>query len=161
MLEHRGGAARARRNVRGSPMTASTRTLSASTTTVAIVVALFLVALAARAVVSLAVPFPATEDSAYYVGVARNLLEGRGLVSDAMWSYATPPLVLPKPAFELWMPMATFVAAIPMALFGTTYGSAQLGSVVLGAAAAPMTWLIARDAAVLTQIGPRRTSAVA
>jgi hypothetical protein len=78
-----------------------------------------------------------------------------------MWSYATPPLVLPKPAFELWMPMATFVAAIPMALFGTSYGAAQLGSVLLGAAAAPMTWLVARDAAALTEIGARRTSAVA
>jgi hypothetical protein len=122
---------------------------------------LFLVALAARAIVALAVPFPASEDSAYYVGVARNLLEGRGLVSDAMWSYATPPLVLPKPAFELWMPLATFVAAIPMAMFGTSYGAAQLGSVLLGAAAAPMTWMIARDATALTDIGPRRTSAVA
>ena len=94
---------------------------------------LFLVALAARAMVALAVPFPASEDSAYYVGVARNLLEGRGLVSDAMWSYATPPLVLPKPAFELWMPIATFVAAIPMALFGTHLWRGQLGSVLLGA----------------------------
>ena len=90
--------------------------------------ALFMVALAARAVVALAVPFPASEDSAYYVGVARNLLEGNGLVSDAIWSYATPPLVVPKPAFELWMPMATFVAAIPMALFGTTFGAAQVGT---------------------------------
>src|SRR3954464_10749883 len=149
MHPHGNGATRGRGSAGGSPMSAATKTLLT-------VGGLFLVALAARAVVALAVPFPASEDSAYYVGVARNLLEGRGLVSDAMWSYATPPLVLPKPAFELWMPMATFVAAIPMALFGTTYGSAQLGSVVLGAAAAPMTWLIARDAAVLTQIGPRR-----
>ena len=95
------------------------------------------------------------------MGVARNLLEGNGLVSNAIWSYATPPLVLPKPAFELWMPMATFVAAIPMALFGTTFGAAQVGTVVLGAAAAPMSWLIARDAAAATDIGPRRTSAIA
>jgi hypothetical protein len=128
---------------------------------VLIVGGLFLVALVARAVVALAVPFPASEDSAYYVGVARNLLQGHGLVSNAMWSYATPPLVLPKPAFELWMPMATFVVAIPMALFGTTFGAAQVGSVFLGAVAAPMTWLIARDAAAATDIGPRRTSAIA
>ena len=39
--------------------------------------------------------FPKPEDTAYYFGVARNLLEGRGLVSDALWSYQTPPLDLP------------------------------------------------------------------
>ena len=34
------------------------------------------------------VTFPTNEGSAYYLGVARNLLEGHGLVSDALWSYA-------------------------------------------------------------------------
>ena len=60
--------------------------------------------------------FPKPEDTAYYVGVARNLLEGRGLVSDALWSYQTPPLVFPRPAFEVWLPLPTFLAAIPMAI---------------------------------------------
>ena len=59
--------------------------------------------------------FPKPEDTAYYVGVARNLVEGRGLVSDALWSYQTPPLVFPRPAFEVWLPLPTFLAAIPMA----------------------------------------------
>ena len=36
---------------------------------------------------------------------ARNLLEGRGLVSDALWSFQTPPLVFPRPAFEVWLPL--------------------------------------------------------
>ena len=39
--------------------------------------------------------FPRPEDVAYYVSVARNLVEGRGLVSDAIWSFNTPPLVFP------------------------------------------------------------------
>jgi Dolichyl-phosphate-mannose-protein mannosyltransferase len=129
--------------------------------TVLSVAGLFALALAARVVVAAAVPFPASEDSAYYVGVARNLLEGRGLVSDAMWSFATPPLTLPQPAFQLWMPVATFLAAIPMALFGTTFAAAQVSSVLLGAIAAPMTWLIARDAAEATGIDPRRARSVA
>ncbi len=51
-------------------------------------------------------------------GVARNLLEGRGLVSDALWSFGTPPLVFPRPAFEVWLPLPTFLAAIPMAVLG-------------------------------------------
>ena len=51
--------------------------------------------LVARAYFAAQIVFPKPEDTAYYVGVARNLLEGRGLVSDALWSYQTPPLDVP------------------------------------------------------------------
>ena len=71
------------------------------------------------------------------MGVARNLVEGRGLVSDALWSYATPPLVFPRPAFEVWLPLPTFLSAIPMALrcsapipFETAMRAAQVVSVL-------------------------------
>jgi hypothetical protein len=122
---------------------------------------LFVLALVARAVAAAAVSFPASEDSAYYVAVARNLLEGRGLVSDAIWSYATPPLVLPKPAFELWMPMASFVSAIPMALFGHTFQAAQVGSVVLGALVAPLAWVVGLEAAAAAGLTGRRKATLA
>ena len=92
------------------------------------------------------VPFPANEGSASYVGVSRNLAEGRGLVSDALWSYASPPLSLPKPAFEIWMPMASFLAALPMVVLGTSFAAAQLSSVLLGALVAPLVWTVAREA---------------
>ena len=82
---------------------------------------LFVAALVARIVVASVIVFPKPEDTAYYVGVARNLLEGRGLVTDALWSFATPDLVIPHPAFEVWLPLPTFLAAIPMAFLGTTF----------------------------------------
>ena len=93
----------------------------------------FAVALIVRAYFAAQIVFPKPEDTAYYVGVARNLLEGRGLVSDALWSYATPPLVFPRPAFEVWLPLPTFLAAIPMAIFGTSFAAAQVSSVLVGA----------------------------
>jgi hypothetical protein len=107
------------------------------------------------------VVFPANEGSAFYVDTARNIVEGRGFVSDAIWSYATPPLVLPKPAFELWMPMASFLAALPMALLGTSFAVAQLGSILLGAAIGPLTWYVARQAAHRQGLGERRAATVA
>ncbi len=110
-------------------------------------VLLFVAALAARIGALGLVRFPLSEGSAYYVEVARNLADGRGLVVDSIWSYATPPLTLPRPAFELWQPLASFVAAIPMVLLGPTFSSAQLGFAILGALLAPLAWLIARDAA--------------
>ena len=108
---------------------------------------LFLVALLVRAVFAAQIVFPKPEDTAYYFGVARNMLEGRGLVSDALWSYATPPLVFPRPAFEVWLPLPAFLAAVPMALLGHTFAAAQVSSVVVGAVVPVLAWGLARDVA--------------
>ena len=119
--------------------------------------AIFLVALVARAYFAAQIVFPKPEDTAYYVGVARNLLEGRGLVSDALWSYHTPPLVFPRPAFEVWLPLPTFLAAIPMALFGHTFPAAQVSSVVIGAIVPVLSWRLALDVAKERGLGIERT----
>jgi hypothetical protein len=126
----------------------------------AIAPALFGVGLLAQLVALVVINRPLSEGSSYYVDVARNLATGRGLVIDAMWSYATPPLTLPRPAFELWQPVASFVAALPMALLGPTFAAAQLGFAVLGALLAPLAWLVARDATRRLGLPERRAAAV-
>ncbi|MEP7379057.1 MAG: hypothetical protein ABI725_05780, partial [Chloroflexota bacterium] len=123
-------------------------------------VALYGVGLVAQLTVASVVNQPLTEGSSYYVAVARNLVEGRGLVVDAIWSYATTPLVLPRPAFELWQPMASFVAAVPMAVLGTGFDAAQIGFALLGALLAPLAWLVARDAALRLALPERRAQSV-
>ncbi len=122
---------------------------------------LYLLALAVRLLAAAEIPFPTTEPSAYYVGVAQNLVAGNGLVSDAVWSYATPPLEAPKPAFELWLPMSTFVSAAAMSVLGSTFWAAQVGSSLLGAAVAPLAWAIGREAANAHGLDMRRGRAVA
>ncbi len=107
----------------------------------------FVVALVTRAIFASQIVFPKPEDTAYYVGVARNLLDGHGLVADALWSYQTPPLVFPRPAFEVWLPLPTFLAAIPMAVAGSTFASAQVASVVVGALVPVLAWRLAADVA--------------
>jgi hypothetical protein len=129
--------------------------------TMLVVVGLYLLALVIRLIAAEQIPFPTTEPSAYYVDVARNLVGGEGLVSNGVWSFATPPLEVPKPAFELWLPMATFASAIPMALLGSTYGAAQIGGAVLGAFVAPLAWAIGREAARTHGLDARRGRAVA
>ena len=116
---------------------------------------IFVVAVVIRAVAAAGTVFPRPEDSAYYVGVARNIAEGRGLVSDALWSYGTPPLVFPRPAFEVWLPLPSLLAAIPTALFGgpapipllNALRSAQLVTGLLGAVLAVLAWRLAADVA--------------
>ncbi len=109
--------------------------------------AIFGVALVVRAFFAAQIVFPKPEDTAYYVGVARNLLEGRGLVSDAIWSYQTPPLVFPRPAFEVWLPLPTFLDVIPMAVFGTTFRASQVASVIVGSIVPVLAWRLAADVA--------------
>ncbi len=123
--------------------------------------ALYLLALAIRLIAAGEVPFPTTEPSAYYVDVAQNLLAGHGLVSDGVWSYATAPLQVPKPAFELWLPMSTFVSAATMSVLGSTFWAAQVGGSVLGAAVAPLAWTVGSEAARTQGLDRRRAIAVA
>jgi hypothetical protein len=129
--------------------------------TVVVVLGLYAVALVARLLVAAQLPFPATEAAAYYAGVAQNFVTGHGLVSDAVWSYATPPLVAPKPAFELWMPLSSLVSAASMMVLGTSYWAAQVGAALLGALVAPLAWALARGAARAGGLEPRRAGAVA
>ena len=69
-------------------------------------------------------------------------------VSDALWSYQTPPLSSRGPAFEVWLPLPTFLAAIPMALFGPTFaGRAGARSVIVGALVPVLAWRLAADVA--------------
>ena len=107
----------------------------------------FVLALLIRAWSMTQIIFPQPEDTAYYVAVARNLLLGRGLVSDALWSYGTPPLELPRAAFEVWLPLPTFLAAIPMLFFGTAFAIAQVSSVLVGSLVAVLAWRLAADVA--------------
>lgn len=127
----------------------------------AIVLAVALIVrVAAAAVVGFAIP----EDTAYYAGVARNAVEGRGLISDALWSYQTSPLVVPRAAFEVWMPLPSLLAAVPMALIGTAnwFRAAQVVSVLAGSIVAVLAWRLGANVAAEMKlpVGRARTMGV-
>ena len=121
---------------------------------------LYVLALVVRLLVARVLPFATAEPSVYYVDVAANLVAGDGLVSNGVWSFATPPLELPKPAFELWLPMSTFISAASMSVLGSTFWAAQVGGALLGAAVAPLAWAMGREAANAQGLGSRRGRAV-
>ena len=124
-------------------------------------VALFVIALVVRIVAASRVRFPVNEGSAYYIEVASNLAGGPGLVIDSIWSYTTPPLMLPRPAFELWQPLASLLMAVPMGVLRDPLSAAQAAFAVLGAALAPLAWYVARDLSRRLSLPPGRTSIVA
>src|SRR6187455_1040817 len=116
---------------------------------------IFVAALVVRAWAARELTFPRPEDVAYYVGIAGNLIEGRGLVSAAIWSYGTPPLSFPRPAFEVWLPLPSLLAAIPIALFAgsapisldAANRAAQVIPVLAGAVLSVLAWRLAADVA--------------
>ncbi len=122
---------------------------------------LFVFALLVRAAFARTVPFPTPEDTAYYVMVARNLVTGHGLTSDALWSFQTPPLIFPRPAFEVWLPLPSLLMALPMALLGTSFAVAQLPTLLVGAVIPVLAWRLAADVAaeLALPIGRARTLA--
>lgn len=131
--------------------------------------AVFAVALVVRAWVATQTAFPRPEDVAYYVGVSRNLVEGRGLVTDAIWSFQTPPLSFPRPAFEVWLPLPSFLAAIPMALagpgtlaaLGGAFAAAQWSSILVGSIVCVLAWRLAADVASARRFPEGRARALA
>src|SRR5450759_2927696 len=131
----------------------------------------FIVALLVRAWAAAQMPFPIPEDATYYWGVARNLAEGRGLVSDALWSYVTPArdsatgafgLFFPRPAFEIWLPLPSLLALITMTLLGSTAYPATLAvPVLLGAVIPVFAWRIGADLAAERVLPPERARTLA
>jgi hypothetical protein len=131
----------------------------------------FVVSLLVRIWAAAQMPFPTPEDATYYWGVARNLVEGHGLVSDAIWTYVTPArdpltgafgLFFPRPAFEIWLPLPTLLAAVTMAVAGSDgYGTALLVPVLAGALVPVLAWRIAADLAQERGLSRQRARTVA
>ncbi|MEO5966460.1 MAG: glycosyltransferase family 39 protein [Candidatus Limnocylindrales bacterium] len=115
-------------------------------------IALFLLALVARLACAALFPEPAYPDSFYYVNVARELAAGHGFNVDVIWIFpevggripANP--VLPIPSNAHWMPLASVIQVPFIWLLGPTAFASAIPFAIAGSFAAPLSWLIARDA---------------
>jgi hypothetical protein len=113
---------------------------------------LFAVALLVRVVAGLANPGPAYPDSYYYVNVAQQLAAGNGFQIDFIWNFVDVGGRLPEdPMLPIdsnahWMPLASLVQVPFIWILGLTPVAYGLAFWLVGAAAAPLTWFIGRDA---------------
>jgi 4-amino-4-deoxy-L-arabinose transferase-like glycosyltransferase len=113
---------------------------------------LFLVALAARAAIGLAVSEPAYPDAYYYANLARTLAEGQGLWIDYIWNFVevggSLPAegVLPIPSNAHWQPLAAAIQVPFLWILGPNAIAAALPFWLAAAAVAPLTYLIGQDA---------------
>ena len=123
-----------------------------------IALGLFAVALVVRVAVGAAFAGPAYPDSYYYFSVAQQLAAGHGFTIDYIWNFvdvggklpAYP--TLPIPANGHWMPLAVLVQVPFIWLLGAGPLAGQLPMWLIGAAAAPITYWIARDAGLAPRL---------
>ncbi len=113
---------------------------------------LYVLALVARLAMLAGFADPGYPDSFYYVDVARQLAAGHGFSVDFVWIFvevgghipAVP--VLPIASNAHWLPLASIVQVPFIWLLGPTAFASGLPFALIGAAAAPLTWAIGRDA---------------
>lgn len=121
---------------------------------VLLVIALLAIALGVRWLYVRAVVFPPLDDPAFYLSTAKNLLSGRVLEVDALWSYQIRFPGVTHPSHEHWMPLTTGLIAGALALqralatvpefLASTLRAGQLPGVLLGALLAPLTYVVGR-----------------
>jgi len=107
--------------------------------------AVFLVFRIASAVV---VSQPGYTDAYYYVDVASRLARGLGLTADFGWNPIELGPAMPYVSHQFWMPMATALQALGIALLGGPLGdfrAAQAAIIVVAALVPPTTYLCARS----------------
>jgi hypothetical protein len=111
-----------------------------------IVILLLAVGLGVRYAYASKVVFPPLDDPAFYLTTAENVVKGRGLEIDALWSYQIPFSKVTHPSHEHWMPLTTGAMAAAFALLDTSLRSGQLPGLLTGALLAPLTYLFGRRA---------------
>ena len=123
---------------------------------------LFAIAVVVRALVAATVPFPTPEDTAYYVSVARNLVDGHGLVSERDLELRHPAAPVPARRVRGLAPAAHVPRREPDALFGTSFHAGPGEHVLIGALVPVLAWRLAADVAEEREmpVGRARTLAV-
>lgn len=105
---------------------------------------LFAAALLLRLWLALQLPFPQLDDPAGYIQLARSIANGRGLVSDVLWSYwVSFPSVI-HPSNEFWLPLASVLMAGSLRLLGDTLFAAQLPGILAGSSLVPLAYGMGR-----------------
>ncbi len=92
---------------------------------------------------------PGFTDAYYYFETASRLARGEGLSTDVVWNFVEAPgfAPLPVPSHRFWMPLATVLQALGIAVAGGVLGpfrAAQLPVTLVAVAIAPATYLLAR-----------------
>jgi Dolichyl-phosphate-mannose-protein mannosyltransferase len=97
------------------------------------ILALLALSLAIRMLVACLLRQPGYADAYYYAVGARQLHAGLGFDEPFIWNYLEPPSGVPHPGYLYWMPLASILGWLGMALFGDSFRAIQAPFVLLSA----------------------------
>ena len=86
---------------------------------------------------------PGYMDAYYYTAGAQRLAGGFGFSDPYVWNYLDDPTSLPHPSHLYWMPLPSILAALSMALFGSSFRAAQAPFVLLASIAPIIAYVVA------------------
>lgn len=107
-------------------------------------VTFFFAGLLVFGVAAAAIPAPGYMDAEYYHSTGQMLASGAGFSEPFIWNFLADPAGLPTPSHAYWMPIASLVAAAPMAVFGSGFRTAQAAFVLLAACLPVLTVRMAK-----------------
>jgi hypothetical protein len=96
---------------------------------------------------------PGHGDSAFYFTVAKNIVEGRGIVVDYVVYFFLGLLPITHYAGDFWNPLAEILLSLPMFLWGKSLFSALLASIAAGIVPALVGYLAGKRLGGSTGIG--------
>jgi hypothetical protein len=99
---------------------------------VALMAAIFSIALLSRLLLASKVQHPGYFDSTFYFNVAENLVDGRGAQIDWIWNYLYKPDTVTHYSYDYWMPFTSIIISIPMRIWGKSLFVALLPSILFG-----------------------------
>lgn len=87
---------------------------------------------------------PGYMDADYYYAGGMQLYQGQGFSDNFLWNYLDNPQTLPHPSHGYWYPLASILAAIGMAIGGSTgFSSAKILFILIGGLIGPLVSLCA------------------
>src|SRR2546421_5786478 len=103
------------------------------------------ISLILRVAIAAVVTGPGYPDAAYYFDVAKNLASGHGFTEDFIFTYFAPANSVVHPSNLYWMPLTSIVIAPFLALFGTSWHTAQIPIILLSVPLPLFTYWIGWD----------------
>jgi len=97
------------------------------------------------AIFALPLTYPGHADPVFYYTVAENLCSGRGLNIDYVWHYLVQYRTIRHPSNDFWMPLSSIIMCGFFKVFGTSFRSAQVSSVLFGTLLIVLSSKIAKE----------------
>lgn len=88
--------------------------------------------------------YPGHGDHAFYYSVAENVVSGKGLTTDYIWTYLSNPGAITHTSHDFWMPLTSLIISVFLYVFGNSLSTALIPSILAGLALSVVVYILAK-----------------